>query len=71
MDVENDLSARSVQELFPALLGTMIHKLMEMLVSSGNSIDIVSAIGGFIHEYRTSLCNCGRNEKGLCKGSGK
>ncbi|MBO4927813.1 MAG: UvrD-helicase domain-containing protein [Clostridiales bacterium] len=39
--------------LFPALLGTMTHKLMEMLVSSGNGIDVPEAVSEIIREYRT------------------
>ena len=39
---------------FPALLGTMTHKLMEMLVSTGGRIDAVSAVNEIIREYRTA-----------------
>jgi ATP-dependent exoDNAse (exonuclease V) beta subunit len=38
---------------FPALLGTMTHKLMEMLVTTGNQLDVRSAVGEIIREYRT------------------
>ena len=38
---------------FPALLGTMTHKLMEMLVSTRNKVDADSAVGEIIREYRT------------------
>ena len=38
---------------FPALLGTMTHKLMEMLVSTRNGVDADSAVGEIIREYRT------------------
>ena len=38
---------------FPALLGTMTHKLMEMLVTSGGRLDVRAAIGEIIREYRT------------------
>ncbi len=38
---------------FPALLGTMTHKLMEMLVSTRNNVDADSAVGEIIREYRT------------------
>ena len=40
---------------FPALLGTMTHKLMEMLVSTKNSVDTASAVGEVIREYRTPV----------------
>lgn len=39
---------------FPALLGTMTHKLMEMLVSTGGKIDAASAVNEIIREYRTA-----------------
>ena len=39
---------------FPALLGTMTHKLMEMMVSSGNRMNYESAISEIIREYRTA-----------------
>ncbi len=38
---------------FPALLGTMTHKLMEMLVSTKDEIDTDEAVGEIIREYRT------------------
>ncbi|MCR5502745.1 MAG: UvrD-helicase domain-containing protein [Lachnospiraceae bacterium] len=38
---------------FPALLGTMTHKLMEMLVSARNRTDVDSAVEEVIREYRT------------------
>ncbi len=38
---------------FPALLGTMTHKLMEMLVSTKNKTDIAGAVEEIIREYRT------------------
>ncbi len=37
----------------PALLGTMIHKLMEMLVSTRNKVDAASAVNEIIREYRS------------------
>ena len=40
---------------FPALLGTMTHKLMEMLVSTRNSVDAANAVGEVIREYRTPV----------------
>ena len=38
---------------FPALIGTMVHKLMEMLVSTGGQLDERAAAGEIIREYRT------------------
>ena len=38
---------------FPALLGTMTHKLMEMLVSTKNKVDVTGAVEEIIREYRT------------------
>ena len=38
---------------FPALLGTMTHKLMEMLVSTGNKVDADAAVTEILREYRT------------------
>ena len=38
---------------FPALLGTMTHKLMEMLVTTGNQLDTQTAVGEIIREYRS------------------
>ena len=38
---------------FPALVGTMTHKLMETMVSSGNQVDAEQAITEMIREYRT------------------
>ena len=42
-----------VAHKFPALLGTMTHKLMEMLVSTKNSVNVDSAVIEVIREYRT------------------
>ena len=39
----------------PALLGTMIHKLMEMLVSTKNKVDADRAVSEIIREYRTPV----------------
>lgn len=47
-DTKSDDSPR-----FPALLGTMTHKLMEMLVSTKNKVEVASAVGEIIREYRT------------------
>jgi hypothetical protein len=38
---------------FAALLGTMTHKLMEMLVTTCNTLDIEAAVGEIIREYST------------------
>lgn len=38
---------------FPALLGTMTHRLMEIMVSTKNTCDTNRAIDGIIREYRT------------------
>lgn len=38
---------------FSAILGTMTHKLMEMLVTTGNSLDVDTAIGEIISEFIT------------------
>ena len=46
------LDRNSVHDV-PGLLGTMTHKLMEMLVSSKNMIDIDSAVSEIIREYST------------------
>ena len=59
MDAEDkEESAISREEkirthMFPALLGTMTHKLMEMLVTTKNKVDAKSAISEIIREYRT------------------
>ena len=39
---------------FPALIGTMTHKLLEAMVTSGNQLDERQAITEIIREYRTS-----------------
>ncbi len=36
-----------------ALLGTMAHRLMEMLVSARNAVDVRAAVGEILREYRT------------------
>lgn len=38
---------------FAALLGTMTHKLMEMLVTTRNTVDAKAAVGEIIREYST------------------
>lgn len=37
---------------YGALLGTMVHKLMEMLVSTENQVDVKSAVSEILREYR-------------------
>ena len=39
--------------IFPALLGTMVHKLMEMIVSTRAKANTVAAVTEIIREYRT------------------
>ncbi|WP_026527812.1 UvrD-helicase domain-containing protein [Butyrivibrio sp. VCD2006] len=49
-----DKVKQSVNDKVPAaLLGTMAHKFMEMLVSSKNQMDVSEAISEIIKEYRT------------------
>ncbi len=63
MQSVDDVSAMTDQEAkkasevhrFPALLGTMVHKLMEMLVSTGNTVDAGEAVSEIIKEYRTPI----------------
>jgi len=43
----------SQAHLFPALLGTMTHKLMEMLVTTKNKVDATNAVHEIIREFRT------------------
>ncbi len=50
-DVEDMKTSNSHK--FPALLGTMTHKLMEMLISTGNKVNAESAVSEIIREYRT------------------
>ena len=47
---ENEISKEA---WFPDLLGTMAHRLMEMLVTSRNRIDAEKAVDEIIREYRT------------------
>lgn len=44
---------KSNMHRFPALLGTMTHRLMEMIVSTKNVLDTKVAIDEIIREYRT------------------
>ena len=48
-----EAEAASGAHRFPALLGTMTHKLMEMLVTTGNRLDVRAAVGEILREYRT------------------
>ncbi len=49
-----DNNKKSGKEKVPAaLLGTMAHKFMEMLVSSRNQMDVPEAISEILKEYRT------------------
>lgn len=52
---EEKTGDNTVAHKFPALLGTMTHKLMEMLVSTKNSVDAASAAREIIREYRTPV----------------
>lgn len=55
-DINNNAAKsgdRIVDCEIPALLGTMVHKLMEMLVTAKNMIDVAGAVGEIIKEYRT------------------
>ncbi len=47
------ISSNSAIHRFPDLLGTMVHRLMEILVSSGNTVDASKAIEEIINEYHT------------------
>ena len=38
---------------FPAVLGTMIHRLMEILVSTRNRVEVPEAVNEIIREYRS------------------
>ncbi len=39
---------------FAALTGTMVHKLMEILVSAGNKVDLAKTVDEVISEFRTA-----------------
>ena len=51
----NDGNNVSEIHKFPALLGTMTHKLMEMLVSTKNTVDAAEAVSEITKEYRTPV----------------
>lgn len=55
VDIKKGKAAGSNAEVhrFPALLGTMTHRLMEIIVSTKNTYDINQAIDEIIREYRT------------------
>ena len=46
-------TSESAGQRFPALIGTMTHKLMEAMVTSGNQLDAGQAVTEIIREYRT------------------
>ena len=50
---DKKVSDNIVAHKFPALLGTMTHKLMEMLVSTKNKVNVENAVNEIIREYRT------------------
>ena len=52
---DNKSDNKSISHKFPALLGTMTHKLMEMLVSTKNKVNVDSAVDEIIKEYRTPV----------------
>ncbi|SKB93401.1 PD-(D/E)XK nuclease superfamily protein [Lachnospiraceae bacterium] len=52
---ERGKSKNEIAHRFPTLLGTMTHKLMEMLVSTKNGVNTVNAVGEIIREYRTPI----------------
>lgn len=52
-DVDTKKSENADAHRFPALLGTMTHRLMEMLVSTKKAYDAKQAIDEIIREYRT------------------
>ncbi len=52
---ETDSTKTKDPHRFPALLGTMTHKLMEMLVSTKNMTEVSDMVSEIIREYRTPL----------------
>ncbi|MCR5738208.1 MAG: UvrD-helicase domain-containing protein [Lachnospiraceae bacterium] len=52
-DTVNSGSSKPGGHIFPALLGTMTHKLMEMIVSSGNKLYAEEAADEIVREYST------------------
>lgn len=49
-----DKDENKVARTYPALAGTMVHKLMEMLVNSKNKADTTALVDEIIREYRTT-----------------
>ena len=47
------VSVKPEKHRFPALLGTMVHKLMEMLVSSHGKVDVTGMVDEIVGEYLT------------------
>lgn len=50
-DAEDEKARTSIVRKDPALVGTMVHKLMEMLVSSANRIDVKESVREILSEY--------------------
>lgn len=46
--------AKVQKNTFAALIGTMVHKFMEILITTRGNIDTVKIIGGIIEEYKTA-----------------
>jgi len=53
ISAEKEKKEISVVHRFPALLGTMTHRLMEVIVSSKNQVDIKKMVTEIINEYST------------------
>lgn len=51
----NEADSKEVSEVhkLPDLLGTMTHRLMEMIVSSGGTLNVDASVDEIIREYRT------------------
>lgn len=52
-NLSNKKSYRKTAHKFPDLLGTMTHRLMEMIVSSRDRVDTEKTVDEIIREYRT------------------
>ena len=52
-DEMQESSEKSVVHKYPAILGTMVHKLMETIISSGNCADINLVAKEIVNEYHT------------------
>ncbi len=59
---KTDVASMGGVHKFPALLGTMTHKLMEMLVSTRNKVDASGAVAEIIREYRTPVMEAYESE---------